>query len=145
MLTDSMGLFRASLTGLLTSQPIAVVALSTASACRPRAPSAGAQIICPPAPHPLAPQQLEEILHKQIVHINKYWLCSRSDPTDPPTRTEPIFVYVNNLFRGCSQIMSAKNGWVQTPPPPFVSCQHLPNPPYLFHVSFVNIFKTTSS
>ena len=34
-----------------------------------------------------------------------------------------------HIPRGCSQIMSAENGWVQTPPPPFVShCQHFPNP-----------------
>ena len=33
-------------------------------------------------------------------------------------------------LRGCSKIMSAKNGWVQTPPPFFViHCQHFPNPP----------------
>ena len=47
------------LTGLFTSQPIAVVALSTAPACRPRAPSAGAPTLCPLAPHPPAPQQLQ--------------------------------------------------------------------------------------
>ena len=36
------------------------------------------------------------------------------------------FIYI----RGCSQIMSAKNGGVQTPPPPFVShCLHFQNPP----------------
>ena len=46
------------LTGLFTSQPIAVVALSTAPAGRPRAPSAGAPTLCPTAPCPLAPQQL---------------------------------------------------------------------------------------
>ena len=46
------------LTGWFTSQPIAVVALSTASVCRPRAPSAGAPTLCPAAPRPLAPQQL---------------------------------------------------------------------------------------
>ena len=39
------------LTGLFTSQPITVVALSTAPACRPRAPSAGAPTLCPLAPH----------------------------------------------------------------------------------------------
>ena len=43
---------------LFTSQPIAVVALSTAPVCRPRAPSAGAPTRCPLAPHPPAPQQL---------------------------------------------------------------------------------------
>ena len=46
------------LTSLFTSQPIAVVALSTASVCRPRAPSAGAPTLCPPAPCPLAPQKV---------------------------------------------------------------------------------------
>ena len=46
------------LTGLFTSQPITVVALSTAPACRPRAPSAGAKTLCLLAPHPTAPQQL---------------------------------------------------------------------------------------
>ena len=46
------------LTGLFISQPIAVVTLSTAPACRPRAPSAGAQTFCPLAPHPPAPKQL---------------------------------------------------------------------------------------
>ena len=46
------------LTGLFTSQPITVVALSTAPACRPRAPSAGAPRLCPLAPHPPALQQL---------------------------------------------------------------------------------------
>ena len=46
------------LTRLFTSQPIAVVALSTASVCQPRTPSAGAPTLCPPAPRPLAPQQL---------------------------------------------------------------------------------------
>ena len=67
---------------------------------------------------------------------------------------------VSQLFetRGCSQIMSAKNEGVQTPPPPFVShcqhfpnppsplcqlCQHLPNPPFLLCVSFVSIFNAT--
>ena len=46
------------LTGLCTSQPIAVVALSTAPVRQPRAPSAGAPTVCPLAPHPPAPQQL---------------------------------------------------------------------------------------
>ena len=46
------------LTGWFTSQPIAVVALSTASVCWPRVPSAGAPTYCPPAPRSLAPQQL---------------------------------------------------------------------------------------
>ena len=133
MLTDSMGLFKASLTDLLTSQPIAVVALSTASVCRPRAPSAGAPTLCPPAPHPLAPQQLEEILHKQIVHINKYWLCSRSDPTDPPTRTEPIFVYVNKLFRGCSQPL---NHFPNPPPSPLCQLSAIAQPPLPFPRQF---------
>jgi hypothetical protein len=41
-------------TGLFTSQPIIVVALSTAPACRPRSPSVGAPRLCP-----LAPQQLQ--------------------------------------------------------------------------------------
>ena len=42
------------LNGLLTSQPITVVALSTAPA------SAGAITLCPLAPHPPAPQQLPQ-------------------------------------------------------------------------------------
>ena len=46
------------LTCLFTSQPIAVVALSTAPLCWPRAPSAGAPTLCPLTPHPSAPQQL---------------------------------------------------------------------------------------
>ena len=46
------------LTSLFTSQPITVVALSTALVCRLRAPSAGAPTVCPLAPHPAAPQQL---------------------------------------------------------------------------------------
>jgi len=47
-----------NLTGLFTSQPIAVVALSTAPVCRLRAPSAGAPAVCPLDLHPAAPQQL---------------------------------------------------------------------------------------
>ena len=43
------------LTGLFTSQPIAVVALLTAPVCRLRAPSSGAPTVCPLAPHPAAP------------------------------------------------------------------------------------------
>ena len=46
------------LTGLFTSQPFAVVALSTAPVCRLRAPSGGTPTVCPLAPHPAAPQQL---------------------------------------------------------------------------------------
>ena len=46
------------LTGLFTSQPITVVALSTAPAFRPRDPSAGAPTLCPLALHPPGPQQL---------------------------------------------------------------------------------------
>ena len=46
------------LTGLFTSQPITVVAHSTAPVCRPRAPFAGATTVCPLAPHLAAPQQL---------------------------------------------------------------------------------------
>ena len=47
------------LTGLFISQPIVVVALSTAPACGPRSPSAGALMLCTLAPHPPAPQQLQ--------------------------------------------------------------------------------------
>ena len=46
------------LTGVFTSQPIAVVALSTAPVSRPRAPSAEALALYPLAPYPPAPQQL---------------------------------------------------------------------------------------
>ena len=46
------------LTSWFTAQSIVVVALSTASVCRPRAPSAGAPTLCPLAPHPPAPQHL---------------------------------------------------------------------------------------
>ena len=45
------------LIGLFTSQPITVIALSTASACQPRAPSAGAPTLCPFYPHQQVPQQ----------------------------------------------------------------------------------------
>ena len=64
------------------------------------------------------------------------------------------------LLRGCSQIMSAKNWGVQTPPPPpFVSqchhfpnthsplcqpCQHLPNPPSFCRVSLSEYSKQKS-
>ena len=42
--------------------------------------------------------------------------------------------------RGCSQNMSAKNGGVPTPSSPICQlCQHLPNPPSLFCISFVNV------
>ena len=51
------------LTGLFTSQTIAVVALSTAPVCRLRAPSAGAPTVSPLAPHPAAPQQLSLACH----------------------------------------------------------------------------------
>ena len=38
-------------------------------------------------------------------------------------------VVTSIAFRGCSEIMAAKNGGVQTRPPPFVShCQHFLNP-----------------
>ena len=41
----------------------------------------------------------------------------------------PKGIFRVSHVRGCSQIMSAKNGGVQTAPPPFVSyCQHFPNP-----------------
>ena len=40
----------------------------------------------------------EEISHKQIVHLNKYWLCPSRGICEVTTRTEPIFVYVNNLL-----------------------------------------------
>ena len=46
------------LTSLFTSQSIAVVALSTAPVCRPRALSAVTPILCPLAPHPPASHQL---------------------------------------------------------------------------------------
>ena len=49
---------RDDLTNLFTSQPIVVFALSTASVCRPIAPSAEAPTLCPPAPRPPAPLQL---------------------------------------------------------------------------------------
>ena len=41
---------------------------------------------------------------------------------------ERSFISVNLIVRGCSQIMSAKNGGVYTPLPPFVShCQNFPD------------------
>ena len=56
------------LTGLFTSQLIADVALSTATVCRPRAPSTGAPTLCPLAPHPPAPQQLSLACHRVVGH-----------------------------------------------------------------------------
>ena len=55
------------LTGLFTSQPITVIALSTAPACRQRAPSAGAATLCPLAPHPPSPQQLPLACQARVV------------------------------------------------------------------------------
>ena len=49
-----------------------------------------------------------------------------------PFRTrQSVGATVNSIrIRGCSQIMSAKNGGILTPRPPFISqCQHLPDPP----------------
>ena len=43
-------------------------------------------------------KRLEDILDKQIVHINKYWLSPRRRVCGVTTRTEPIFVSMNNLL-----------------------------------------------
>ena len=47
--------------------------------------------------------------------------------------------------RGCSPIMSAKNGGFPTPPPSFVSqCQHFPQPPLPSLSASVSISPTSS-
>ena len=57
-------------------------------------------------------QGIEEILHKQIVHTNKQWHCTFRGDVGVTTRTEPTFVYVNNLFMRNLLYLSRLGSWL---------------------------------
>ena len=134
------------LTSLFTSQSIAVVALSTAPVCRPRAPSGVTPILCHLAPHPPASHQLPLAcqaasnrepgqacqLPGLALHLyqspdswpSPWTTCPKGSAAPPGAREMSIVPFQIKFSGSCKELCGgSENPWSHGVSGPFVVCE----------------------